>query len=208
MNNTPRFEKAEFESFFRRDAHHLFYLGYQKVRPQIDSTMKEPTITLEIYEAIKEVLRSLDLPDEIANRNYHAKAEDPRKHKGGTIFLDILIVNNQYLEYTFEAKRLRKKGYPIGKYCGKDGLIRFVTQKYCSEQSEVVMVGFMQSDDAAYWSSEIERTFKGDTTGAMGIETEFAAYPVIPEITNEWASTHRRSKNGNIKVFHILLDAY
>lgn len=211
-NSTPKFKRNEFEKFFREDAHQLFFWGYQDVIHKLHFDMKETQITLEIYEAIKKRLKSFELPEEIANRNYHAKAEDPHKLGDEKVFLDIVIENKHYIEYTFEAKRLRKKklnkdGFSIGSYC-KEGVMRFVNQRYSSDYLEAAMVAFMQSDDMTYWSNQLNQKFTKDKKKEFYIEIGLKHCTVIPDIKNEWVSIHKRSKSENITLFHIFLECY
>lgn len=50
------------------------------------------------------------------------------------------------LELTFEFKKIYPKGGSIKKYCGEDGMMRFVSGKYSRDQPLALMVGLICND--------------------------------------------------------------
>lgn len=210
---TTSFNDSSYSEFFRRDAHFLLALGYREARAKITSETSEPDITIEIARAINIKLSSFDLPEEIYNRYYSVKAEDPLEESGvlneRRIFLDIVIEEGRgrpRARYIFEAKRLRKNGFPIGRYCDQDGLLRFVLGKYAHLYPEAAMIGCIQSDDQDYWLRELSRKFEQDDTNTYRVKEALRTHAEIAELPHEWVSVHFRLGRESITLFHIFLD--
>ena len=209
------FNNSSYPEFFRRDAHFLLAVGYRDARAKLTSETGELDITIEIARAIRKKLCSFDLPEEIYNRYYSVMAEDPLEEPGGStpgderIYLDIVIEEARgrpRSRYIFEAKRLRKNGFAIGKYCGDEGLLRFITSKYAKDYPEAAMIGCIQSDNERYWLKELKRKFEQDKSKTFCIQEHLKPHLVIPELPNEWVSVHYRSSTGGFTLFHIFLD--
>ena len=206
--STTNFSNS-YPMFFRRDAHLLLAFGYNKVKSFITNEMQEPEITVKLCREIQNELESFDIPEEIYKRRYAVKAEDPLEETNEPTFLDIVVEETKgrpRARYIFEAKRLKKNGFPIGEYC-KEGIKRFVQKKYARKYPEAAMVGFMQSDNAEYWSKELKRKFDEDK-GEMCIDQSLSRCNIIPELQNEWKSTHFREEIENISLFHIFLETH
>ncbi len=109
-------------------------------------------------------------------------------------------------KYIFEAKRLRKNGYPIGKYVGEDGLQCFVQGVYASQYPEAAMIGYVQSDIASYWESELERSFYKDVNNDLRIIQLLHKAQVLSSMTDVWVSEHEREAGNLIAVYHIFLN--
>lgn len=157
---------AYYDSSFRPDAHQLLAWGYEDALPKIHCTLKEEEITGFIAEAIEERLDEPSTPRKF--RRYDIHEEKPIAVEGRTgkkrRRLDLVIICSHGCpsprpQYIFEAKRLRKNGYPIGKYIGEDGLQCFIKGIYASEYPEGTMIGYVQSDAPSYWESELKRSF-------------------------------------------------
>jgi hypothetical protein len=206
--STTNFSNS-YPTFFRRDAHLLLAFGYNQVKSSITDKMKEPEITIKLCREIQNKLESFDIPEEIYKRRYAVKAEDPLEEANEPTFLDIVVEETKgrpRARYIFEAKRLKKNGFSIGKYC-KEGIKRFVQKKYARKYPEAAMIGFMQSDNVEYWFGELKRKFDEDK-GEMCIDQSLIPCKVIPELQNEWKSTHFREAVENISLFHIFLETH
>lgn len=207
------FQDSGYPEYFRRHAHTLISLGYAGARLQVGPETLEPDITLKLYECVKSSLDSLDLPEEIANRRYAVKAEDPKSAEGKTKFIDIVVEDpngRPRNHFTFEAKRLRKKGdFSIAKYCGDDGMMRLVRGTHTFAYPEAAMIGFLQSNDAQYWEKKLKAAFTADGksgTKKMCTTTSLRRVSVISSFPDEWVSTHTRTGNRNLTIFHIFVD--
>jgi hypothetical protein len=204
-------EQSGYSSYFRRDAHYILANGYQDVRNKINSETGEFKITVQIYEAIEKRFDSFGFPEKIMNRRYAIKAEDPKIYKNEVKRLDIVVQTTEpsqkRIKYVFEAKRLKKNGFPIGLYCGDDGIMRFVQEIYASDCPEVAMIGFYQDMDVEYWFGELTRKFKENEKGnKMQVVENLTESKVISEFPNEWFSLHQRNSGSQVILFHILLD--
>jgi hypothetical protein len=195
---------------FRRDAHQLLAWGYQDALQQINGNLEEEEITGLIVEAMREKLKDTTIPERFYDR-YSVGEEKPLAVDGRTgkrrFKLDIVIESNVPRklrpEYIFEAKRLRKNGYPIGKYLGKDGLQCFVKGVYASQYSEAAMVAYIQSDTASYWEKELKRSVKDDLSCTKQPSVQVSVVESIPDV---WASEHERKQLSSIIIYHIFLD--
>lgn len=197
---------------FRRDAHQLLSWGHQEALPQIHCDLAEEEITGLIVEGMRAKLKDPTIPERFYDR-YSVGEEKPLGVEGRTgkrrRKLDIVVESNLPREirpeYIFEAKRLRKNGYPIGKYIGKDGLQCFVKGVYASQYPEAAMVGYVQSDATSYWESELKRSFNGEPNSVRIIQFLKKAQ-VLSSIPDVWVSEHERITGSAIAVYHIFLD--
>ncbi|MBE9070218.1 hypothetical protein IQ260_26610 [Leptolyngbya cf. ectocarpi LEGE 11479] len=198
---------------FRRDAHQLLAWGHQEALPQIHCNLTEEEITGLIVEEMREKLKDPTIPERFYDR-YSVGEEKPLAVEGRTgkrrRKLDIVVESNlpreSRPEYVFEAKRLRKNGYPIGKYTGKDGVQCFVKGVYASQYPEAAMVGYVQSDVTSYWVSELKRNFGKDTNNYLRITKLLQKVQVLSPVPDTWVSEHERITEGSIAVYHIFLN--
>ena len=207
--NLNSFTLDVYNNRFRQDAHQLIAWGYRDAAPQIHSDLVEEEITGFIVEAIEKRLDDPYTPERFDR--YSIDEEKPiavegRKGKKRRR-LDLVVASGHFRprpKYVFEAKRLRKNGYPIGKYIGEGGLQCFVKGVYASEHSEAAMIGYLQSDDAIYWETELHRSFKHSSD--LCIKQLLQKAQVLSSITDVWTSEHERKENDSIIIYHIFLD--
>ena len=205
---------------FRRDAHQILAWGHQEALQQIHCDLEEEQITGLIVEAMREKLKDTAIPERFCDR-YSVGEEKPLAVEGRTgkhrRKLDIVVESNLPREvrpeYIFESKRLRKKsrqlqkgGFPIGEYVGEDGLQCFVKGIYASQYPEAAMVGYVQSDTASYWESELKRRFDEDTNNDLRITQRLQKVQVLFSMPDVWISEHERITGSVIAVYHILLN--
>jgi hypothetical protein len=193
---------------FRRDSHQLLAWGHQDASPQIHCDLMEEEITGLIVEAIEQRLDDPTTPEKFDR--YSVDEEKPIAIEGRTgknrRRLDLVVVSGQSRprpKYIFEAKRLRKNGYPIGKYIGEDGLQCFSKGVYASQYPEAAMVAYIQSDTASYWEKELKRTINDDLSCTKQPSEKV---PVIESISDVWVSEHEREHSSSIIVYHIFLN--
>lgn len=196
---------------FRRDAHQLIAWGYQDALPSIHCKLLEEEITGLIVEAIENKLDDPFTPERFDR--YSIDEEKPIAVEGRQgkkrRRLDLVVVSGHSRprpRYIFEAKRLRKNGYPIGKYLGKDGLSCFIQGVYSSQYPEAAMIGYIQSDIASYWESELQRSFNKDLNNDLCIVKLLQKAKVLSSMPDVWLSMHKRTVGDIITVYHIFLN--
>jgi hypothetical protein len=196
---------------FRRVAHQLLDWGYQDALLEIHCNLMEEEITGLIAEAIENRLDDPSTPEEF-NR-YSIDEEKPiavegRKGKKRRR-LDLVVVDNAgrpRSKYVFEAKRLRKNTHSIGKYVGEDGLKCFIKGVYASQESEAAMIGYLQSDNAAYWETELKRSFEDDSGKNLYIKQHLQQVQILSSMPDVWVSEHERGLSNSLTVYHIFLN--
>jgi hypothetical protein len=205
------FVQSSYDYGFRRDAHQLLAWGYQDALPQIHCTLQEEEITGLIVEEIEKRLDNPSTPKKFYR--YSIDEEKPFASEGRTgkkrRRLDLVVVSGHSRprpRYIFEAKRLRKNGYPIGRYVGEDGLQCFTTGIYASQYSEAAMVGYFQSDAASYWEMELQRSFTNDLRNDLRIQEPLEKVNVLSSMPDVWFSQHERREGSSIAVYHIFLN--
>ncbi len=200
------------EVAFRKNAHHLIYVGYGAGRTKImTSKHEEEHITEFIVCGIKDWMRRRDRPSWCKYYSVHEEAPVSREGKHGKsrprtdIFIE--LTSRQRPEYVFEAKRLRTKGYGAGKYTGVGGMGCFTEGIYAEGYSEAAMLGYVQSNTLNEWK---KRVMKSITENAASLYLQSALFDevVIAEFPLEWVSEHARIKaiGKPIKIYHVLLD--
>jgi hypothetical protein len=205
------FTRSSYDYGFRRDAYQLLAWGYQDALAGIHCNLQEEEITGLIVEAMEQRLDAPSTPETFDR--YSIDEEKPiavegRKGKKRRR-LDLVVVSGHSRprpKYIFEAKRLRKNSYPIGKYIGEDGLQCFVKEVYASQYPEAAMVGYVQSDASSYWGSELRRSFDGDLNNDLRIIQLLQRVQVLSSMPDVWVSEHERITGSAIAVYHIFLN--
>lgn len=205
------FARSSYDYGFRRDAHQLLMWGHQDALSKIHCNLEEEEITGLIVEAIEERLDDPSTPEKFDR--YSVDEEKPIAVEGrrgkARRRLDLVVVSSHSRprpKYIFEAKRLQKNSCPIGKYVGEDGLQCFVQGVYASQYPEAAMVGYIQSDVASYWESELRRRFDGDLNNDLRIKKILQKVQVLSSMSNVWVSEHERRAGSSITMYHIFLN--
>ena len=205
------FARSSYDYGFRRDAHQLLAWGYQDALAELHCNLQEEEITGLIVEAMEKRLDNPSTPEKFDRYSIDEEkpiAVEDRKGKKRRR-LDLVVVSGHTRprpKYIFEAKRLRKNSYPIGKYVGEDGLQCFVKGVYASQYPEAAMVGYVQSDTASYWESELKRSFDGDPNNDLRIIQLLQKVQVLSSMLNVWVSEHERVTGSSIATYHIFLN--
>ena len=202
---------GSFSNAFRIKAHTLISWGYRGAVSRIESdSHEETTITGYISEAINNRLRAFDYP--IWCEDFSVKENSPVEKEGCEGKYrpqpDLIIEGNMRgrPQYVFEAKRLKKAGYGIGKYLGEDGLGCFLSGKYAARYDEAALLGYVQSDSPGYWQKEIQDKISQKKEN-LNLFSGPQDTKIANDLPNEWLSVHKReSVNRLISIFHILLD--
>ena len=140
--------------------------GYSRLKAEEYAEEEEPAITGELRNAMNGLLRDTSAPDWA---NYFSVHDDPpvddgvRKGKRRNR-IDIRVdasIPRPGASFSFEAKRLAR-GFTVAKYIGEDGLGSFLSGEYAREEGDAGMIGYVQDDDAAYWSGEMVSAIQKD----------------------------------------------
>lgn len=205
------FARSSYDYGLRRDAHQLLAWGYEDSAAKIHCDLQEEEITGLIVEAIEKRLDTPSTPEKFDR--YSIDEEKPISVEGRQgkkrRRLDLVVISGHCRprpKYIFEAKRLRKNGYPIGKYVGKDGLQCFVKEVYASQYPEAAMIGYVQSDATSYWESELKRSFDRDLNNDLRTIQILQQVQVVSSMSNVWVSEHERITGSVIAVYHIFLN--
>lgn len=106
----------------------------------------------------------------------------------------------------FEAKRLRKPGFTVGKYIGKDGLGEFIVGNYAAGDDTVGMLGYVQSDDCDYWVRKISETLEKKKHEISLIESGKWQKAHFNNVDHCYKTRHNRPRiKRELLVYHLLL---
>jgi hypothetical protein len=108
--------------------------------------------------------------------------------------------------FIFEAKLLRKNGFPIGLYAGDGGMKCFIYGEYARTNSSAAMIAYVQTDNPNRWINELRRVFTNDVNKELRIKEGLRKVKILPYLDGEWISRHERDDNDDIDIFHIFLD--
>ena len=164
-NRTPNANKAndnfDYRMAFCLNAIRLITFGHEAMsKDSVDYTStEEPAITGELIRHTMDFKNDSQAPkwtipydvlDDPPQNNGKSGKERPR--------VDILIRRLQRgrdPEIRFEAKRLKKPGFPVSKYVGETGLGEFISCRYAKDDSVAGMLGYVQSGNCESWSKLI-----------------------------------------------------
>jgi hypothetical protein len=201
----------QYDLAFREDAHQLLAWGYLDSCRRFTPQQEETEITGFIVDAIQSRLDSPTTPARF--ERYSVKEDNPVPGEGRTgkarRRIDIIIESARHQprpQYIFEAKRLCRPGNTIGKYIGKEGMMRFISNRYAAECPEVAMIGYVQTDTANYWLAKLERHLNNDSASKLYIIAKLARVSVIADLKESWVSRHTRTNGNQLAIFHVLLN--
>ncbi len=211
MSNVPPEWRVPINEDFRRNAHKLIAIGYQKALPQIKSSSKgdETSTTGFIAEAISDWL----MFEEPKGFNGFAVLDDPPeksydKTRAGRSRRrsDLVITYNNSPRNRFVCEAKRLKGGKGVEYIGDDGMGCFISGNYARLFSEVAMLGYVETKSIAEWKQTLQEYIAEKETDLELISSQ-KNIQLIPEFPDEWQSRHKRDAVGTpVVIFHILLD--
>lgn len=192
-------------------AHQILLWGYEGARAEIHEDREEEEITGFLLDAMRAKLDEPETPTYYNNFQPQEEYRVPSGTRAGKERqrIDIVIWQTNSRPraiFTFEAKRLRTRGHPIGEYTGAEGMLCFLRCEYAQGDPEAAMIGYVQSDNAARWFRELERKFKEDSSTTLACTNPLATTTVLAELSDEWVSEHRRTDGTALRVYHIFLD--
>jgi len=197
---------------FREDAHQLLAWGYAGAVARIKPDHEETVITCFITDAIELRLNASFAVTPRRFSRYSVKTDNPVQGEGREgkarrrldIFIE-LTTQRPRPRYIFEAKRLSSGNHPITNYTDGDGLLRFAESTYASDCPEAALVGYVQSDDLAYWEKKLKNRMDLRRR-ELHVKRKLSKCMVLSSLPNEWTSTHARLGSGSIILYHIFLD--
>jgi len=207
--------RRQYRDRFIRDAHQLLAWGYEGSRASIqgadnEEDREEEAITGYIVQAIRDRLNDSATPERF---NAYTPCETSPVNDGSRTGrrrreLDILVQCSSKRPrwgFVFEAKRLRARICPIGRYTGRDGLQCFVRGEYARDHTHAAMVGYVQSHTPERWIVHLQRSFR-DREAQLLTRRELSPIQIVPELPHEWLSEHGRPDGSPICIYHIFLD--
>jgi hypothetical protein len=214
MNNGTQSEQWDvYLDSIREHSHRLLAWAHADARPELNADTDEPTITGLLCDAMKRRINSPFSPG--VYMHYAIGDQDPVSPAGergnDRLRVDINILRTgirPQLAYVFEAKRLRTGGFSIGKYTGDGGMGDFLSCRYAQGCPEGAMVGLWQNKDLAYWTNQLERSFKGNDSNRLSVIEGLIAVEVQPAIRSHMRSVHLRTDGTRITLLHTFLDCY
>ncbi|MHC4087784.1 MAG: hypothetical protein ACYSWZ_11730 [Planctomycetota bacterium] len=123
--------------------------------------------------------------------------------------VDIIVERTQkgkHPRMRFEAKRLKRPGFPSSEYVGKKGLGEFIACNYAAGDDTAGMLGYVQSDDCDYWAGKIsdDLTEKNKEVGLIKGGQWQKAH--LDNIEQCYQTRHNRPKiKRELLVYHLLL---
>lgn len=195
---------------FIKHIHNILYEGYVRMKNKhvYNTTSVENEITWLLYNEMDGYLNDRSCPN--IYKNYFVSQQDPTRStvQGNTVngIIDIQFECSSKKprpHLTFEAKRLRKPDFTIGDYIN-EGLVRFISGKYADDHRVAGMLGYMQSDDDAYWFMMLAHTLM--VRHDLNMQGNLDKINLHPNIDTEYVSKHTRSALDDIYILHIYLD--
>lgn len=166
--------------------------NHLKLREAIKNS-DEVKINREIYKYIRDISTiSKEVQKNIIIVRYKPKeVVEDEEHEP-----DLEFALPNCFRIFFEAKRIYKSD-SYSKYCGEDGLGRFLSGYYSSEDIDGGMIAYVQIGNTLEAQEKIIRKVQKidciSLNRNMGIDYSFL-------------SIHKRISNNNIKIYHIFFD--
>ncbi len=206
-------DDSDYRAAFYRDVLRLISSGHKKlIKSDADySNEEEPNITGEIVRCTNEYIDSSLSSD---SDSLYSITEDPPENTGGRLGKsrkksDIICMRTGRKPRTyikFEAKRLKKPGFPASKYVGDAGMGEFISGNYAPESGIVGMLGYVQSDDNDYWAEQISDEIDKKKAKVHLVKGGRWQKANIKTINDCYTTKHNRpSLKREILVYHLLL---
>ncbi len=154
---------------------------------------EEPPITKEIYKYIR---NSSSISAEVKRHIIIVKYNPTEVEDEGERKPDLEFIIPNCFRIFFEAKRIYKAD-SCSIYCGKDGLGRFLSGYYSSEDIDGGMIAYVQKGDILEVQEKI-----------IGVVRKKDCMNLIRAIGNDFTflSVHKRRSNDDIKIYHMFFD--
>jgi len=206
-------DSIDYEVGFHRNALFLIIAGHKRLTENaVDySNEEEPNVTGEIVRHTREYIEA---PDAYEWTYQYAVHDDPpendairmgKRRKKGDIIVE-RIQKGRHPRMRFEAKRLKRQGFSVGKYIGKEGLGEFIAGNYAADDDTAGMLGYVQSDDCDYWAMGISETLEKKKQEVGLIEGGRWQKAHFDDIDHCYKTRHNRPTiKRELLVYHLLL---
>ena len=206
-------DSCDYLASFCRDAIFLIVKGYGRlVAGDTDySDIAEEHITGELTQQTEQYINRQDSPDWTKNyvvqeerrENVHGRKG---KHRPRVDIAFVLAGRKPQRFMRFEAKRLRKPGFTVAKYLGKEGLGEFIQGNYGADDDTAGMIGYVQSDDCDFWAREISETLEKKKQKISLIEEDQWQKAHFDDVDHCYKTRHNRPRiERELLVYHLLL---
>jgi hypothetical protein len=206
-------DSGDYVASFCRDALFLIVAGYERlVACDTDySDTAEEHITGEISQQTEEYINRQDSPDWT---KYYVVQEERRENVRGRkgknrprVDIAFVLAGRRPQRWMrFEAKRLGRPGFTVGKYLGKEGLGEFIAGNYAADDDTAGMLGYVQSDNCDYWAREISETIEKKKQEVGLIERDQWQKAHFEYVDHCYKTRHNRPRiKRELLVYHLLL---
>jgi len=214
LNINQSDDNSDYVASFHRDALYLIIAGRKKlVGSGVDCfDVDEEDITGDLADYTNRYINSLSSPD--WTKHYRVQEElrenakgKKGKHRSRVDIVCILTGRKPHQLMKFEAKRLKKPGFPVGKYVGKTGLGEFISGNYARNNNAAGMLGYIQSDDCDYWAEQIPNALDKKKKEIHLTKDGQWQKTNLENVNDCYKTQHNRPTVGcELLVYHLLLD--
>jgi len=172
----------------------------------------EPAISGELVRFARQYCENKDLSEWAWPYTIHDDPPENDKSRKGKSRkrVDIIIERAQrgrHPRVRFEAKRLKKPGFPASEYVGQKGLGEFVSGNYAPESNVVGMLGYVQSDDCRHWANKLLDEVQAKKQAVHLKKDSRWKKAGLKNIEHCYTTRHTRSTDrGKFLVYHLLLN--
>jgi hypothetical protein len=206
-------DSVDYEVGFNRDALFLIIAGHKRLTENAAdySNEEEPNITGELVHYTREYIEA---PDACEWAYQYAVHDDPPENNAIRMGkrrkkVDIIVERTQkgrHPRMRFEAKRLKRPGFYVGKYVGKEGLGEFIAGNYAAVDDTAGMLGYIQSDDCDYWARKISDDMRKKKKEVGLIKSGQWQKAHLDNIDQCYQTRHNRPTiKRELLVYHLLL---
>ena len=207
-------DNSEYLAVFHHRVLSLIVAGYKRLlEDNMDYTNEEePNITGEIAKYAEEYAGDPASPEWAKHFVVYDEGMENTKGRKGkkrkkVDIVCVLTDRRPHSSMKFEAKRLKGKDFPVGKYVGRVGLGEFLAEDYAPELDTVVMLGYVQSNNCDYWAEQIRIALNNrekEVHLSKGGGWQKAGFE---DINHCYKTRHDRPTiESELLVFHLLLD--
>jgi len=206
-------DSIDYEVGFHRDALFVILAGHKRLTENAAdySDEEEPNMTGEIVRYTREYVEASDACEWVSRYAVH---DDPPENDAirmgkGRKKVDIIVERTQkgrHPRMRFEAKRLKRPGFPASEYVGGKGLGEFIAGNYAAGDDTAGMLGYIQSDDCDYWSGNISDCLRKKKDEVGLIEGGQWQEARVDGIDQCYKTRHNRpTVKRELLVYHLLL---
>ena len=206
-------DSSDYEVGIHRDALFLIIAGHKRLTENDAdySNEEEPNITGEIIRYTREYIEA---PDACEWAYQYAVHEDPPENDAIRMGkyrkkVDIIVERVQkgrHPRMRFEAKRLKRPGFPASEYVGGKGLGEYIAGNYAAGDDTACMLGYVQSDDCDYWAQKISDDLRKKKKEVCMVKGSHWKKAQLDNIDQCYKTRHNRpTVKRELLVFHLLL---